>query len=64
MDFGGEGAKKARKDIWGSVQVIGAVTEVLPAAELVERLVREYDAAKARLLAQASRNPSVLEFAP
>jgi len=40
------------------------VTEVLPAAELVERLVREYDAAKARLLAQASRNPSVLEFAP
>jgi nitronate monooxygenase len=50
MDFGGgEGAKKAWKDIWGCGQGIGAVKEVLPAAELIERMAREYAAAKARL---------------
>jgi nitronate monooxygenase len=50
MDFGGgEGAKKAWKDIWGCGQGIGAVKEVLPAAELIARMEREYAAAKARL---------------
>jgi nitronate monooxygenase len=50
MDFGGgEGAKKAWKDIWGCGQGIGAVKEVLPAAELIARMAREYAAAKARL---------------
>ncbi len=51
MDFGGEGAKKAWKDIWGCGQGIGAVTEVTGAGELVARLKREYDAARARLTA-------------
>ena len=52
MDFGTTGnAAKAWKDIWGCGQGIGAVHEVLPAAKLVERLGREYSAAKARLLA-------------
>ena len=37
-----EGATKAWKDIWGSGQGIGAVKEVVPAAELVARLTREY----------------------
>ena len=37
MNFGG-GAAKAWKDIWGSGQGIGAVREVLPAAQLVGRL--------------------------
>ncbi|MCW5648686.1 MAG: nitronate monooxygenase [Ramlibacter sp.] len=55
MNFaGGEGSKsKAWKDIWGCGQGIGAVTEVLPAGKLVDRLAREYDEARARLLPQA-----------
>ena len=51
MNFGGgEGSKKAWKDIWGCGQGIGAVHEVLPAGELVARLAREYEAARARLV--------------
>lgn len=50
MDFGGD-KPKAWKDIWGSGQGIGAVDAVVPAAELVARLAREYRAARARLLA-------------
>ncbi len=51
MNFGSGGNTdaKAWKDIWGCGQGIGAVKEVLPAGELVARLVREYAAAKARL---------------
>lgn len=48
MNFGGD-KPKAWKEIWGSGQGIGAVKEVVPVAELVARLVREYDAARARL---------------
>ena len=53
MDFGSGGntGAKAWKDIWGCGQGIGAVKAVLPAAELVARLKREYDAAKAKLCA-------------
>ncbi|MBG9387522.1 NAD(P)H-dependent flavin oxidoreductase [Caenimonas aquaedulcis] len=52
MNFaGGEGSKsKAWKDIWGCGQGIGAVTEVVAAGALVERLRREYEEAKRRLL--------------
>jgi nitronate monooxygenase len=50
MNFGG-GAAKAWKDIWGCGQGIGPVKAVVPAGELVARLKREYDAARARLLA-------------
>jgi nitronate monooxygenase len=42
-------AKKAWKDIWGSGQGIGAVKQVVPARELIERLRREYAAARQRL---------------
>ena len=42
---------KAWRDIWGCGQGIGAVDSVLPAAERVARLKREYQAAKARLCA-------------
>ncbi len=51
MDFGGgEGSKKkAWKDIWGSGQGIGAITEVTPAAAFVEKLKREYFEARKRL---------------
>jgi len=52
MDFASlnEG-KKAWRDIWGCGQGIGAIHEVVPAAELVARLGREYRAALARLTA-------------
>ncbi len=51
MDFGGgNGSKpKAWKDIWGSGQGIGAVTEVENVADRVDRLEREYRAARVRL---------------
>ncbi len=49
MNFGGEGAKKAWKDIWGCGQGIGAVKAVVPAGEMVARLSREYVAARERL---------------
>ncbi len=51
MNFGGgEGSKaKAWKEIWGAGQGVGAVHEVVSAAELVARFEREYDAAKARV---------------
>ena len=48
MNFGGD-AKKAWKDIWGCGQGIGAIDAVVPAAERVAQLRREYLAAKARL---------------
>jgi nitronate monooxygenase len=48
MNFGGA-AQKAWKDIWGCGQGIGAVKAVVPAAELVARLKREYQAAKKRI---------------
>jgi len=51
MNFGSGGNTdaKAWKDIWGCGQGIGAVKSVLPAGELVARLVREYNEAKGRL---------------
>ncbi len=52
MDFGGgEGSKKAWKDIWGAGQGIGAVQEVSSTAEFVGKLKREYEEAKRRLVA-------------
>jgi nitronate monooxygenase len=52
MNFGGgEGSKKAWKDIWGCGQGIGAVDAVVPTAELVARLRREYMASRDRLVA-------------
>ena len=48
MDFG-PNRKRAWKDIWGSGQGVGAVDRVVPVAELVGRLGREYAVARARL---------------
>ncbi|MCO5146614.1 MAG: nitronate monooxygenase family protein [Aquamicrobium sp.] len=48
MDFGGD-KSKAWKDIWGCGQGIGAVKEIVGAAELVDRLAGEYEAARRRL---------------
>jgi nitronate monooxygenase len=51
MNFnsGGNQKSKAWRDIWGCGQGIGAVEGVVPAAEFVDRLVKEYDAARASL---------------
>jgi nitronate monooxygenase len=49
MIFGSD--RKAWKDIWGCGQGIGAVKSVVPTAELIDRLKREYAAARARVLA-------------
>jgi nitronate monooxygenase len=56
MSFGGgEGSKaKAWKDVWGCGQGIGAIHGVVPAAELVARLAREYRAARRRLAEPSS----------
>jgi nitronate monooxygenase len=52
MNFAGaEGAKKAWRDIWGSGQGIGAIDKVQRAGDYVAQLAREYEAAKAKLLA-------------
>ncbi|MCC2657248.1 MAG: nitronate monooxygenase [Panacagrimonas sp.] len=53
MNFGSDSAK-AWKDIWGCGQGIGAVRAVVPARELVQRLSREYDEARAELLGAAA----------
>ncbi|HRL30148.1 MAG TPA: nitronate monooxygenase, partial [Ottowia sp.] len=42
-------AAKAWKDIWGCGQGIGAIKQVMPAAELIARLKREYAEARQRL---------------
>ncbi len=51
MNFGSGGnqAKKAWRDIWGCGQGIGAVKSIGPASMMVDRLVAEYEAARARI---------------
>ena len=50
MDFSSGSSKpKSWKEIWGSGQGINAIKEVVPTADLVDRLEREYLAARARL---------------
>ncbi|MFM2057467.1 MAG: hypothetical protein RLY71_1852 [Pseudomonadota bacterium] len=49
MNFGGEVAAKAWKDIWGCGQGIGAIDAVVPTAALVARLQREYAEVRQRL---------------
>ena len=52
MNFGsgdGSNSAKAWRDIWGCGQGIGHVRQVVPAAELIARLKREYAEARARL---------------
>jgi len=48
MNFG-SGRTKAWRDIWGAGQGVGQIDAVLPAAAIVDRLEREYTAARERL---------------
>ncbi len=52
MNFGSGGSSKSKawKDIWGCGQGINAIKEIVPTADLVARLRREYEAAKKRIL--------------
>lgn len=57
MNFGSGGNSKAKawKDIWGSGQGIGSVKEVVPVAQMVAKLEREYLHAKQALNGAASQ---------
>ena len=48
MNFG-SGRTKAWRDIWGAGQGVGQIDEVLPAAQIVDRLEREYREARQRV---------------
>lgn len=50
MNFGGNTAAKAWKDIWGCGQGIGAIDKIQSTAELIAQLQAEYQAARQRLL--------------
>ncbi|UAL09354.1 NAD(P)H-dependent flavin oxidoreductase [Caulobacter segnis] len=56
MSFGSGGNQEAKawRDIWGSGQGIGAIKEVLPAAELIAKFAAEYEQAKAELAAKTA----------
>ena len=56
MNFGSGGNTKAKawKDIWGSGQGIGTVTEVAPVEATVARLEREYNAAMEHLAVETA----------
>ncbi|MEG3179903.1 NAD(P)H-dependent flavin oxidoreductase [Sphingomonas sp. LT1P40] len=51
MNFGSGGNTKVKawRDIWGSGQGIGAIKSVMPVAEFVDRLDREYREARERI---------------
>jgi nitronate monooxygenase len=53
MNFGSGGnmEKKAWKDIWGAGQGVGQIHEIVPTADVVAKLKREYDEAKKRVAA-------------
>jgi nitronate monooxygenase len=55
MDFGSGGnmEKKVWRDIWSGGQGVGNIHDVLPTAELVARMVREYEDTRSRLCGDA-----------
>jgi nitronate monooxygenase len=48
----GSSKPKAWKTIWGSGQGIGAIKSVGPAADIIDRMEREYHAAGKKLAAE------------
>jgi nitronate monooxygenase len=51
MNFGGDIAAKAWKDIWGCGQGIGAIDKVQTAGQYIAQLRREYEEARQRVCA-------------
>ncbi len=60
MNFGSGGNTdaKAWKDIWGSGQGVGAIKDIQPVGDFVDRLEREYHAARAELGLKTERHKS------
>jgi nitronate monooxygenase len=56
MNFGSEGAQKLKawRDIWSAGQGVGSIHEVLPVAQLVEKMIAEYREARERMNASAA----------
>lgn len=56
MDFGSGGGSKAKawRDIWGAGQGVGSMQEILPVADLVDRMEAEYNEARDRLCLRVS----------
>ena len=54
MDFGKAESSKAKawKDIWGAGQGVGAIRDILPAADYIAKLAAEYEDAKRELMAK------------
>lgn len=52
FDSGGSSRSKAWRDIWGAGQGVGNIHDVLPAAEIIDRLAVEYQEAAERLRAR------------
>ena len=50
MNFGSTQVKPW-KDVWGAGQGVGTIGDVLPAAQVIDRLKAEYEAARAALFA-------------
>jgi nitronate monooxygenase len=65
MNFGSGGNQEAKawRDIWGCGQGIGAVGEVASTAEVVARLIREYEEAQVELAAKTALVRRVAEAA-
>jgi len=53
MNFASDRPAKAWKDIWGAGQGVGNIDDVPATAELVDRLIKEYGQARARLQPKA-----------
>jgi len=53
MNFASDRPAKAWKDIWGAGQGVGNIDDVPATAELVDRLIKEYAQARARLQPKA-----------
>ena len=52
MDFASlqkNAGQKAWKDIWGAGQSVAGITAVMPAAQIVDQLEREYREARQRI---------------
>jgi nitronate monooxygenase len=51
---------KAWRDIWGAGQSAGAISDILPAADIIARMREEYFSAKERLCGAAPSNAAVI----
>ncbi len=59
MSFGSGGSSKSKvwRDIWGAGQGVGNIDSILPTAELVDQLRREYEAACKRMAGNLWSSP-------